>query len=103
MTDPEENMDDTEMTPQEVILDALIEIYGPEDVEGEELVEKALAECGGNLEAAQAKLADKLDETAAAIFDALDKVVPDRIVHVLAYDMICERIEAAEGKPEDEN
>jgi len=88
---------ESEMTPQEVILDALIEIYGPEDSEGEELVEKALAECGGDLKAAQAKLADRLDEAAGAIFDALDGVVPDRIVHVLAYDLICERIEAAEN------
>lgn len=102
MHEPENTEEDAELTPQEVILDALIEIYGPEDIEGEDLIEKALAECGGNLEAAQAKIADKLDEAAGAIFAALDGVVPDRIAHVLAYDMICERI-ADEGKSEDEN
>lgn len=96
MSDHEEDDDNI----HEKFIECLYGLYGPEDEEGEYLVDKFIAEAGGDLAKAEEALGEKFEQSLQEIYDVLDKVAPDRMALILAYDMLRERMSESDDKPE---
>lgn len=93
-SEPENDDGDSELHEQ--FLDCLYGLYGPEESEAEELMQKALEEAGGDVGKAEAALFDRFESMLQEIYDALDKVAPDRVATLLAYEMIRDKMSGGE-------
>lgn len=92
----EPNEDDDSAELHEQFIDCLYGLYGPEESEAEELMQRAIDDAGGDLQKAEAALGDRFEAMLQEIYDVLDNVAPDRVATLLAYELLRDKIGGGE-------
>lgn len=77
-------------------VDALHGLFGADEADGLAVLEAALAECNGDMDKTEALLSERFEGALQEIYEALETVVPERMPTLLAYDLLCERLEEGE-------